>query len=185
MAQRTVQPEKVKTLADWVARWPKATNLGFDSETREATIYDTSKERNKVSSIPWKREADTLTVLSQPTRFSAQAVASATSRFDKLRAQRAELRQAGEEQLRIAEANMLDAWRSYYATPTAARGPLRRDILSAEATLRELEERIANKGRTVVRIGELYGSSIPPMPLNRRGISLVQGASEEKSSELL
>jgi hypothetical protein len=176
MAQRTIQPEKVKTLADWVARWPKATNLGFDPETREATIYDTSKERNKVSSIPWKREADTLTVLAQPTRFSAQAVATATSRFDKIRTQRTELRQAGEDQLRIAEGNVLDAWRSYHATPVASRGPLRRDILSAEATLHELEQALANKGRKVIRIGELSGIYIPPMPLTRRGISLVQGA---------
>jgi len=183
MAQRTVQPEKVKTLADWVARWPKATNLGFDPETREPTIYDTTKGRTKISSIPWKREADTLTVLAQPTRFSVQALTSATSRFDKIRTQRTQIRLAGEEQLRLAEANLLDAWRIYYATPPATRGPMRRDILSAEATLRDLEDKMAPKGRVIVQRGDMTGIYIPPMPAGRRGISLVDGASESVSAE--
>jgi len=185
MAQRTVPPEKVKTLANWVARWPKATNLGFDPETREATIYDTTKERNKVSSIPWKREADTLTVLAQPSRFTPQAVAAATSRFDKIREQRNLMRAAGEEQLRLATAAVLEAWRAYEGTPVPA---LRRDILSAEKQVRELEAATADKERTIIKMEDpnepdtllqlKSGIYIPPMPVERRGISLVGSSSE-------
>ena len=184
MTQRTVKVEDIKTLKDWVSRWPKAGNLGFDPDTREATIYTQTKERTKVSSIPWKREADTLTVLAQPTRFSAQAIASATARYGKIREQQENLRLAGEEQLRIAEANLLDAWRAYYATPTDSRAPLRRDILSAERTLRDLEESLSNKGRSEITVfdgkgKDMKGIYIPPMPLGRRGISLVASSSSE------
>jgi len=187
MAQRTVKTEKVKTLSDWVARWPKATNLGFDPETREATIYDTSKERVKVSSIPWKREADTLTVLAQPSRFPPQTVAAATRRFDKIREQRAQQQKASEEGLRVAEAAVLDAWRTYYAEPVATRAPLRRDVLSAEAELRSLEASIANKDREIIVRYDITeqdalltaktGIYVPPMPTARRG--LVVGAASE------
>ena len=175
MSQRTVKTDKIKTLADWVARWPKATNLGFDPETGEPTIYTATKERTKVSSIPWKREADTLTVLAQPSRFPPQAVAAATRRFDKIREQRIQQRAAGEEGLRVAEATLLDAWRTYYAEPPATRGPLRRDVLSAEAELRALEAGIANKDREII---ERTGIYVPPMPVSRRGISLVAGPSD-------
>lgn len=180
MAQRTVAPEKVKTLTNWVARYPKATNLGFDPETREATIYDTTKERAKIASIPWKREADTLTVLAQPKRFSAQAVSAATSRFDKIRGQRAQMRLAGEEQFRVAEAALLDAWRVYYEAPEAARGPLRRDVLSAEALLRQLEEAAAPKNQMIIIRDGVVGIYVPPMPTARRGISLAAGAVSEE-----
>jgi len=177
MSRRTAEPSKIKTLADWAARWPETKNLGFDPETREATIYSTTKERTKVSSIPWKREADTITVLSQPTRFSAQAVTAATSRYTKIQEQNNQTRQAIESQLKVAETALLDAWRSYYATPKAARGPQQHSILSAERVLRELEESMANKERTT---GELANGSVfvytPPMPVSRRGISMVDSA---------
>ena len=182
MSKRTVDPTTIKTLKDWVSRWATTGNLGFDPDTREPTIYTQAKERTKVSSIPWKREADTLTVLAQPSRFSAQAVAAATARYGKIREQRLTLRLAGEEQLRIAEANLLDAWRAYYATAADSRAPLRRDILSAEGTLRELEASLANKGRTEVSIMGMTGIYIPPMPLGRRGISLVASAASEEAT---
>ena len=190
MAQRTVKTENIKTLRDWVARWPKATNLGFDPETREATIYDTTKERIKVSSIPWKREADTMTVLAQPSRFSADAVTAATSRFNKIREQRDQMRTAGEAQLRAAEQNVLDAWRTYHAAPPATRAPLRRDILSAEAAMQQLEKAMAPKGRAIVYredheekdalMSRKVGMYVPPMPVGRRGLSLVSGGASEE-----
>ena len=190
MAQRTVKTDKIKTLRDWVARWPKATNLGFDPETREATIYDTTKERVKVSSIPWKREADTMTVLAQPSRFSADAVTAATGRFNKIREQRDQMKVAGESQLRAAEQNLLDAWRTYHAAPVAMRAPLRRDILSAEAAMQQLESAMAPKGRAIiyredpyeknVLLSQKIGMYVPPMPVGRRGISMVAGAASEE-----
>ncbi len=193
MAQRTVKTEQVKTLRDWVARWPKATNLGFDPETREATIYDTTVDRVKVASIPWKREGDTLTILAQPTRFSPQVVEAATRRFDKIREQRAQIRAAAEDGIRAAEAALLDAWRQYNAAPITVQGTLRRDILSAEATLRDLEEKAAPKGRDIivrddpdemnVLLAAKTGIYVPPMPVGRRGISLAGSATEEPATE--
>lgn len=172
MSQRTVKTDKVTTLKDWVSRWPAASNLGFDPDTREPTIYSVDKERTKVSAIPWKREADILTVLAQPTKFSAETVAAATKRFDTIREQRDGLRRAGEEQVRLAERAVLDAWRAYYAAPLAMRGVLRRDVLSAEKTLQEAETSIASKDRMIQTIGTFNSIYNPPMEFARRGITL-------------
>lgn len=173
MSQRTVKTDKIVSLKDWVARWPAATNLGFDPDTREPTIYSTTKERTKVSSIPWKREADTLTVLAQPARFSAEAVDAATKRFDGIREQRAGMRKAGEEQMRLAEHAVLEAWRAYSAAPVTARAALRRDVLSAEAALHQAEQILANKDRVSYVVGASVGTYIPPMEFARRGLPLV------------
>ena len=191
MTQRTVKTELVKNLKDWVARWPKATNLGFDSETREPTIYSATPDRTRVSSIPWKREADTLTVLQQPSRFSAATVEAATRRYTRIREQHAQLRAAGDESLRVAEAAVLDAWRQFRAAPAATRSTLRRDILSAEAALHDVQVAQANKARTIVTVidptepdAALFiktGIYIPPMPLGRRG--LAAGATEESDAK--
>jgi len=172
MAQRTVDPTKIKTLADWVARWPKATNLGFDPETREATVYDTSKARAKVQAIPWKREADTLTILAQPAGFSVKATVTATARYTKLQEQRMQQRQAAEEQLRLAEKTLMDAWRTYRDSPPAVRGPLRSDILAAESTIRDIEHNMADKSRMLVTIEQGAITYIPPMPIKQRGIAM-------------
>lgn len=179
-----MKPELVKTLRDWSARWPKAQNLSFDPETREPTVYSQGTERTKVSTIPWKREGDTLTILSQPSRFTAAAVDAATKRFGRIREQRAQMSAAGAEQLRVAEGALLDAWRTYNAAPPATRGPLRRDILTAEKAVLEMEEALAAqlyKGRTPITRGEYRGTYVPPMPENRRGIPLtaVAGGAEE------
>ena len=170
MSQRTAKPATIKNLSDWVARFSKTTNLAFDPETREPTIYSDAPGRAKVNVIPWKRESDTITVLSQPTRFPAQAVDVATRRLDKIRSQRDQIRQAGNAQLRVAEATLLDAWRTFHAAPAALRGTLRRDILSAEAELMDLEARMAPKDRQSITIGKMTGIYAPPMPLGRRGI---------------
>ena len=172
MAQRTVDPTKIKTLADWVARWPKATNLGFDAETREPTVYDTSKARAKVQSIPWKREADTLTILGQPARFSVKAIATATARYTKLQEQKTQQRQAAEDQIRLAEKSLLDARRTYRESPPAVRGPLRGDILAAESAIRELELSMADKGRMLVTLPQGTAVYVPPMPVKRRGVAM-------------
>jgi len=173
MAQRTVDPKAIKSLTEWVAQWhKKATNLGFDPETREPTIYDTTKARAKVSSIPWKREADTLTILAQPSRFTPKAVASASSRYGKLREQRDQHIRVAEEQLRAAESTLLDAWRSYNAASPAVRGPLRRDILAAEVAVRDIEKSMADKGRITVKLAEGTGVYVPSMSVKRRGFAI-------------
>jgi hypothetical protein len=188
MSRLSVKPELVKTLRDWSARWPKAQNLGFDPETREPTVYSQGAERTKVSSIPWKREGDTMTILAQPTRFSPAAVDAATKRYGRIREQRAQMSTAGAEQLRVAEAALLDAWRTYNAAPPATRGPLRRDILTAERAVVEMEEALAAqlyKGRCPMLRDEYRGTYVPPMPENRRGIPLtaVAGGAAAGTSE--
>ena len=173
MAQQTVDPKKIKTLANWVANWHKATNLGFDPETREPTIYDTTKERTKLSSIPWKREVDILTVLTQPARFSSNAVGTATARYAKFREQKGQMRSAGEEQLRLAEAVLLDAWRSYNAAPAAARAALRHDILVADSAVRQIEFAMADKSRVTYK-NDNGGIAVyvPPISAKRRGLTV-------------
>lgn len=191
MSRLSVKPELVKTLRDWSARWPKAQNLSFDPETREPTVYTQGEQRTKVSSIPWKREGDTLTILSQPTRFTAAAVDAAQKRYGRIREQRDQMSVAGAEQLRVAEAALLEAWRTYNAAAPAMRGPLRRDILTAEKAVVEMEEALAAqlyKGRRpMVRIdvgNEVYrGVYVPPMPENRRGIPLTSVAGGAAASE--
>ena len=172
MTQRTVPPERVRTLVEWVARWPRATNLGFDPETREPTVYSANKERTRVSSIPWKREADTLTVLTQPSRFSAQATAAALQRIGRIREERDEFRRGAEERLRAGEAALLDAWRRYRAEPVATRAPLRREIITAESGMRAIEAELAHPERMTFAMENKIGIYIPPMPLARRGISI-------------
>jgi hypothetical protein len=164
------------TLQEWVARWPKQKTYGFDPETREATVYTDAGRATVVRSIAWKREADTLTILSQPTRFSAPAVTAATSRAGKVREERAAAKAAGDEQLRLAETSLLDAWRSYNAAQPANRGTLVRDILTAEAAIADLEKERAPKDRFITTNGEYTYTYVPPMPFSRRGVSLVEEA---------
>ena len=162
MSQRTVKPELITSLSDWSKRWPKVGNLGFDPETREATVYSKDSARTVIKKIAWIREADTLTVLAQPQRFTAQAVASATRRYQKIREQRAQVLVIGEEELKSAEANLLEAWRSSD----------RSEIMAAERQMRELEASLANKDRRVIVENDSAAYYLQPMPLGRRGISL-------------
>jgi hypothetical protein len=176
MAQRSVNPARIQTLRDWAARVGKASNLGFDEETREPTIYSADGKGTKVSSIPWKREGDTLTILGTPSRFSAQAVEAAKSRYGRIQEQRVALRAGANEQVRILEAALLDAWRTYEAAEAGARPALRRDVLTAERALREQEESMASRERMAVEYptGQT-GIYMPPMPVARRGIAVAGG----------
>ena len=191
MAQRSVQPDKIKTLRDWVARWPKATNLAFDEETREPTIYSADAARSKVGSIPWRREGDTLTILSVPSKFTEGGIAAARRRASRYSEKVAQMRAAGEEQQRIQERGLLEAWQAYYAAPAASRSILRRDILAAEKAMREVETIVADqihKGRAIRTMGTktkpLTGVYVPTMPVRLRGIpmAVIAGEAEDVSS---
>lgn len=180
--QRSAKPDKIQTLADWVARWPKAQNLGFDPVTREPTVYVAEKGGAVAKVFPWKREADTLTVLSQPTRFTADAQAMALRRYEKIHDQQSQMRAAKEEQLRIQVAILLEAWRTYNAASPALRGSLQRDIMTAEAEVREIEAQLVPRGRLSIQMDIYTGIYVPPMPDARRGIPLT-GTVEDVSSE--
>jgi hypothetical protein len=192
MAQRTVQPDKIKTLRDWVSRWPKAGNLGFDEETREPTIYSADAARSKVSSIPWRREGDTITILTTPSKFTEGAVSVARKRYGRYMDKVTQMRAAGDEQLRIQEKALLEAWQAYNAAPIGARAAMRRDILAAEKSMQEVETIVADqlyKGRGIVERGtktrSLTGIYMPPMPVALRGIpmAVIAGGADESSPE--
>jgi hypothetical protein len=167
-SQRTVKPTDIKTLEDWVKRWPKAGNLEFDKDTREPTIY--TKDRTaKTGSIPWKREADIITVLSKPASFSEAAVVAARKRMANLKDTNQQLAASGAQQLRVLEAGLLDAWRSYRSAPSR---PLLQDVLAAERALKDLENQFANKGRITIMRDDYLSSVIPEVPLRQRGLPL-------------
>ncbi len=185
MAQRTVPPDKIKTLRDWLARWPKATNLSFDEETREATIYSADAARTKVGSIPWRREGDTLTILSVPSKFTENGVAAAQRRYARYSDKVVQMRTAGEEQQHIQEQALLEAWQAYNAAPPASRSVMRRDILAAEKAVRDVESIVAgqiHKERTIRTMGTkkspLTGMYTPSMPVKLRGIPMTVIAGE-------
>jgi hypothetical protein len=175
MAARTVDPKTVKNLRDWVARWPKVGNLGFDPETREPTVYSRDSVRTKVASIPWRREGDVLTVLSQPAGFSEEARAAAGRRYATARERQSTMATAGVAQLRAAEQTLLEAWRAYRTAEGGARAPLMRDVVSAERAVREVEEALAEqtkKGRVAVREEGLVRVEVPVLPLDVRAMSV-------------
>lgn len=174
--QRTVKPEQIKTLRDWTQRWPKVANLDFDADTREPTIYTADSNRQRVGSIPWRREVDTLTVLTQPSRYTEQMQMAAKGRYDKIVEQKGQLQTAADEQLRIAERNLLDTWRTYEEAPAAVRGALRRDVLAAERSFNEMEAALAAQLYRERKVREtpegLIGTYVPVMPTGRRGIPM-------------
>jgi len=189
MSRRTVKPEAIKSLKDWSVRWPANGNLGFDAETREPAVYDTAAaDRKQVKKIAWERAGDTLTILAQPDRFSEGAVKAAASRLGKIREQRAAYEKTAADQLRTAEHALLEAWRVYRSADATARGVLRRDVLTAEKAVRDLEIAAAAQiqvGRSAVtQIGMVPDGGVvtfvsiyvPPMPLDRRGIPISAAA---------
>ena len=171
MSQRTVKAVDVKTLQDWVKRWPNAGNLEFDTETREPTIYNEVKRgdpsRKKVATIPWKREADIITVLTQSSRFSDAAVSAARKRISTMNETQRQLQHAGEEQMRIQEAALLAAYRE---PPSAVRI---QNILAAEKSLTAMEIALAKKGRVIISLGQYQASYVPPIPNAQRALTEV------------
>ena len=170
MSQRTAKPTDIKTLQNWVQRWPKVSNLEFDSSTREPTIYTTAPRgdsaRTKVGAIPWKREADIVTVLTQPTKFSTAAVEHARKRIGSLNEAAKQAREAGEAQVRILEKTLLTAWYSYRMAPSM---PLLQDVLQAERAL-VAQEASMGSSRVIVTSGDYTATYIPPIPLKQRGL---------------
>jgi len=177
-SQKVIKPESVKNLSDFVARFNKASNLGYDPETREPTIYADAARENRVRSIPWKREADTLTILSNAAAFSDQARVAAQSRIDTVRAEKDKRQNEANAEMFSAETMILAAQREYAAALPADKSSKRRAILLAEASLREIQT-----NRTKPYFYKRYtapeylntgvGIYMAPMPLDRRGISLV------------
>jgi hypothetical protein len=189
MAARTVDPDTVRTLKDWVVRWPKAGNLAFDTVGRNPVIYSRSAPPQKIKEIPWKREGDTLTVLSQRGGFSDAAVGFAERRMAKYNDQHREQAVLADEQIRNAEQALLEAWRDYRDAEGMSEGSrtrLMRDIIVAEKTLREMEQNAARQLKVDRVLVELTDTKIQglvakdvvisvqtaPFPRSLRGMDL-------------
>jgi len=188
--QTTVKPDIISNLAEFVARVAKSANLGFDPVTREPTIYADAKQTTKVKSIPWIREADTLTVLAQPSRFSAAINDAATARLKELRDETEARLRAAEEQLYAAEQDVLNAWLSYKAATDAVKPSLRRDILAAEKRFQKLQKSVAPPNRILRKFTTPQYTSestciyVPPMPIKARGIkTIVPSAAAAEAEE--
>ena len=168
MSQRSVKPTDVKTLKDWVSRWPKASNLEFDKDTREPTIY-TKDRTSKTGSIPWKRETDVITVLTNPVGFSESTVSGARKRIAGFKNTSNQLQASAFQQLRVLESGLLEAWRSYRSAPSQ---PLMRDVLMAQQALTALESQFMNKNREIILRDQYLTSIIPEVSLVQRGMPL-------------
>jgi hypothetical protein len=172
MSQRTAKPTDIKTLQNWVQRWPKVSNLEFDSSTREPTIYTTAPRgdpaRTKVGAIPWKREADIITALTQPTKFTPETVENARKRISSLNAAAKQSREANEAQIRVLEGTVLNAWNAYRAAPSM---PLMQDVLQAEKALTAQEASLGSN-RVIVTHGDYMATYIPPISLKQRGLPI-------------
>jgi hypothetical protein len=176
MAQRgTVRPDNVKTLSQWAKQWGTKTNLGFEPTTREAVVYSEDGKRTVVKKFDWEREGDLITILSNPTRFSAPAREAAQRRFGSFQEAQAQMRQQGEIEIRQQETALLLAWQKYRAAPPETRAIIKREIMTAERTLRTTEEAMARAllpervGRSLDDYAAAYN---PPIPMGQRGLPL-------------
>ncbi len=180
----TAKPDDVATLKDWVSRWPKYQNLGFDPETRAPAIYTTDESRTLVSTLKWVREGDAVTILTQPTLFSQQAVDAARQRYTRIQTEKEQYVTTQNAELRDQEQRLLEAWRSYTAASATEKAIHRRTILTLEASIRALEEGIAAKiyeGRVAIYVPsvkrlEAVTQDVPVIPLQRRAITITEAA---------
>ena len=141
MTSRAVRVEHVKTLADWVARWPKAPNLDFDPETREPTVYSIGADgsRSVVRTIPWERELDTVTLVTCPGDFAQSVVDAGVAHMAKIRERDNHKRHMIESQLSAVTGELLEKWREYRAAEPGTTGIIMREILELENSIRDLE----------------------------------------------
>lgn len=173
---------QIKSLADWVARWPKNGTLGFDPETREPSVYAPSKPsdayRTKTATIAWKREGDILTILSNPSDFSDSIVKASSTEIEKILASNELNNTATNTMLQQATSDLLSRWREYSKAPIADRGVIMRQIIDIEQRVKQLEEQMALK-RYNIQINkdkEYIATYTPPVPTQLRGINLLPSA---------
>lgn len=176
---RTVNPTDVKTLSDWGSRWGKYKNLGFDPESREPTVYAKEDSTTRVSSFPWKREGDVMTILTNSQRFGEGAVRVAQERYTRIQDER-DLQVKGiVDPLIRAEKTLLDAWQRYHVAQVEDRPQIRAEIVAAEKTVRQLESTLATykyKQRQLRTLEEYSTAYVPPILIAKRGIPLAEAA---------
>ena len=174
MSTQVVNPGTITGLAGFVSRLKRASNLGFDPTTREPTVYTDAKHTTVAKTFPWKREVDTLTVLTSSGAYSQKAIDAALSRVAATRAEVQEAQRTATTDMQVAEARVLDAWRIYNGATNADKPALRRTVIMEEAALMELERAAAPKTRYSRKFEfvEGVGVYVPPMSVDRRGIPI-------------
>ena len=157
-------PADITKLSDWVARYGKYANVTL-SETGEPIVLEAKKENPaRVLTLPWNREGDVLTVLTNRSQYTQATLDVAVKRFADVTTPVNE--SANQDALRALERRLLEAWRSYRATPSI---PLMRDVNGIEKELLAFERSIARPDRVVYE-GRLM---VPAMPLDERSIGIV------------
>jgi hypothetical protein len=176
MSRSIVNPDTVKTLKNWTDRWPKSANIQFDAETREPVVFSVDG-KSIVKRFPYKREGDVINILSNTQRFSPRAVEIAKKRYSDFKDQQKVSRADIEGQIRIQEGVLLDEWRRYHAAPEAMRGTMRRDILTAERTLNQLEKERAKNVYVDRKGSAMFAVSVyhAPLPSAIRSIPIAEG----------
>lgn len=166
-------PADIKKLSDWVARYGKYANVTL-SETGEPIVLEAKKDNPaRVLTLPWNREGDVLTVLTNRSKYTQATVDVAVKRFADVTTPVNE--SANQDALRAIERRLLEAWRSYRATPSI---PLMKDVNGIEKELLAFERSIARPDRVVLE-GRLM---VPVMPLDERGIGIADVGAGIKSN---
>lgn len=177
---RTVDPKNIKGLGDWASRWGNVKNLGFDADTREPIVF-AKDGTTRVDSFPWRRERDTMTILTAPSRFTHEEVRVARERYTAVQTERTESAKGVERDLKLAEEALLEAWRQYHdpRLNPADRAGMRPRIQAAESAVRDLETSLVNakypkeqKLRQIVvsETQRFQTAYVPPFPTDKRGI---------------
>ena len=160
----------VTTLKGWVEGWPRSKELSFDPESREPTVFTKDSARAKVGSIPWRREGDVLTILTQSGKYPAGVVEAAARRYAMTRGE--ESAEAGDERIAKDE-TILNAWRAYRAASTADKPAIMAAILKAERELYKLDESVAGTDRKFIASEAGFAMAFyPPIALDQRAMAL-------------
>lgn len=160
----------VTTLKGWVNGWPRSKELSFDPESREPTVFTNDSARSKVGSIPWRREGDVLTILTQSGKYPMGVVEAAARRYAMTRGEK----NAEAEDERITkEETILNAWRAYRAASAADKPAVMEAILKAERELYKLDELLAGTDRKFIASEAGFVSAFyPPIALDQRAMTL-------------
>ena len=169
-------PADIKNLNDWVARFGKYQNVVLDKKTGEPVVLEAKKDNPAVVlRIPWKREGDTITVLTNPSRFSAASVAASAQRYEEVVAPVSAA--ASTDALRAIERRLLDAWRAYRASPSI---PLMKDVNGIEKELLAFELSLTRPDRAVLD-GRYM---VPILPVDRRAIGIADVGSATRALKI-
>jgi hypothetical protein len=180
MTQKMVKPELVTSLKDWIQYWPKTQNVEFSKETREPVVFRAVKRgdasRSIIKTIPWEREGDILTIVTQPKSYAPTLVAAAREQLYLFHRQQEIQRRAAVEELQKYESNLLEAWRKVRIHAkeggTGSKEVLLQQAIEAEQLFHVKEQELGSLDRSIIERGRYTAIYEPPLPPALRSISL-------------